>query len=129
MLTLTWSLRKQPTNHPLIQIQVTRHPISFLLPIQARLLVCSVPDFRLVVRSARATRSRADSAGASDRRYPSIHGLEVRLLLRIAYVRVLLRLFYRDGLMQYLKPFAEQGKEVNESDIQTFFEARKQGQS
>lgn len=35
----------------------------------------------------------------------------------------------RDGLMQYLKPFAEQGKEVNESDIQAFFEARKQGKS
>ena len=28
--------------------------------------------------------------------------------------------------MQYLKPFAEQGKEVNESDIQAFFEARRQ---
>lgn len=28
--------------------------------------------------------------------------------------------------MQYLKPFAEQGREVNESDIQAFFEARKQ---
>jgi hypothetical protein len=35
----------------------------------------------------------------------------------------------RDGLMQYLKPFAEQNKEVNESDIQAFFEARKQGKS
>ncbi|KAF9788430.1 hypothetical protein BJ322DRAFT_1106424 [Thelephora terrestris] len=35
----------------------------------------------------------------------------------------------RDGLMQYLKPFAEQDKEVNESDIQAFFEARKQGKS
>lgn len=35
----------------------------------------------------------------------------------------------RDGLMQYLKPFAEQGKEVNEGDIQAFFEARKQGKS
>jgi len=33
----------------------------------------------------------------------------------------------RDGLMQYLKPFAEQGREVNESDIEAFFEARKQG--
>jgi len=35
----------------------------------------------------------------------------------------------RDGLMQYLKPFAEQGREVNESDIQAFFEARKQEKS
>ena len=35
----------------------------------------------------------------------------------------------RDGLMQYLKPFAEEGKEVNESDIQAFFEAKKQGGS
>jgi E3 ubiquitin-protein ligase UBR7 len=35
----------------------------------------------------------------------------------------------RDGLKQYLKPFAEQGKEVNESDIQAFFEARKQEKS
>ncbi|KAF9652491.1 hypothetical protein BDM02DRAFT_2751891 [Thelephora ganbajun] len=35
----------------------------------------------------------------------------------------------RDGLMQYLKPFAEQGKEVNESDIQVFFESRKRGES
>lgn len=31
--------------------------------------------------------------------------------------------------MQYLKPFAEEGKEVNESDIQAFFEAKKQEQS
>lgn len=40
-----------------------------------------------------------------------------------------IRLFDRDGLMNYLKPFAEKGKEVNESDIQAFFEARKQGKS
>lgn len=45
------------------------------------------------------------------------------------HVHILSPLFHRDGLMQYLKPFAEQGKEVNESDIQAFFEARKQGKS
>jgi len=33
----------------------------------------------------------------------------------------------RDDLMQYLRPFAAEGKEVNESDIQAFFNARREG--
>jgi hypothetical protein len=30
--------------------------------------------------------------------------------------------------MQYLRPFAAEGKEVNEDDIQAFFDARRQGE-
>lgn len=31
--------------------------------------------------------------------------------------------FYSDDLMKYLRPFAQEGKIVNEADIQSFFDA------
>ena len=30
----------------------------------------------------------------------------------------------RDGLVQYLRPFAQEGKVVSEADVRAFFEAR-----
>lgn len=36
---------------------------------------------------------------------------------------------YRDDLIQYLRPFAAEGKEVGDGDIQAFFDARKAGGS
>lgn len=30
----------------------------------------------------------------------------------------------RDGLVQYLRPFAQEGKVVGEADVKAFFEAR-----
>jgi E3 ubiquitin-protein ligase UBR7 len=36
---------------------------------------------------------------------------------------------FRDDLIQYLRPFAAEGKEVSESDVQAFFDARREGRS
>lgn len=33
----------------------------------------------------------------------------------------------RDGLMNHLRPFAQEGKEVTEADIRAFFDARMNG--
>jgi E3 ubiquitin-protein ligase UBR7 len=35
-----------------------------------------------------------------------------------------MRLFCRDDLKTFLRPFAEEGREVEEKDVRSFFEAR-----
>ena len=41
--------------------------------------------------------------------------------------RRLTPLWDRDGLMNHLRPFAQEGKEVTEADIRAFFDARMNG--
>jgi len=58
----------------------------------------------------------------------SLEELGLRALERIPRDRAIdgIRAFMnmRDDLMQYLRPFAAEGREVNENDIQAFFDAR-----
>lgn len=35
-------------------------------------------------------------------------------------------MMYRDDLMKYLRPFAQEGKVVNEADVQEFFASLKE---
>jgi E3 ubiquitin-protein ligase UBR7 len=60
----------------------------------------------------------------------SLEELGMRALLRLPRDRAIngIRAFndMRDELVQYLRPFAQEGKVVNETDVKAFFDAREE---
>jgi hypothetical protein len=84
--------------------------------------------FRFVARRAGFTRTPTCSSRPCYRWNSCIHGNAVSIFLEKLHQVTDLYTF-SDDLMQYLRPFAAEGKEVNETDIQAFFDARREGRN
>ena len=115
---VTFLMMRKHTNPPktLIQVFVLSSASEFLLLFKR---TDGTPR-RTIIGRTRNARSWTTSAGQGNRWNSRVQWNEVGCpVICACYHSLIFRL--RDDLIKYLRPFAQEGKVVNESDIRDFF--------